>query len=44
MGPREKVDVTGVSLRRGDEWVNAKDAPVGLVSEAMGYLETMLKP
>jgi len=44
MGPREKVDVTGVSLRRGDDWVEAKDAPVGLVSEAMGYLETMLKP
>jgi len=44
MGPREKVDITSVSLRRGDDWVNPKDAPVGLVSEAMGYLETMLKP
>ncbi len=43
VGPREKVDVTSVSLRRGDEWVNAQDAPAGLVSEAMVLLEELLQ-
>lgn len=43
MGPREKVNVTGVSLRRGDERVEPGDAPAGLVSEAMVALEALLQ-
>jgi len=42
MGPREKVHVRSVSLRRGDEWVEPQEAPQGLVSEAMVLLEAML--
>lgn len=43
MAAGEKVEVTGVSLRDGEAWVEPAKAPAGLVSEAYGWLAALIR-